>query len=377
MIPGLAFWRRPGFVLMIGAFSAALLAPSAGRAQQVWTGGAPIANPMPGTDLNGRLEAMERELRRLGAEAARGPESRPELESAFNRLSREFEAFRADQRRFQADVDRRLRDLEARPGAPRPPTGPTSLGGVVQSQSPSLVPPTPPVMDAPGAFGLDTRSPAFPQIGLAPTPGLSAPILRDEPPSMPLMGFDGLEVTSGPGVRLPGPAPSLRTPTVVVDSAPDLGDLSMAMAPPRVGPAPTAPIAAAIAPGASPQGDYDAALRLLETGGADQALEIFGRIAANAPNDPVAGSAQYWIGDIHFRKAEYDLAARAFLDSFRRWPEGPKGAESLLRLGMTLAATGKRTEACAAFAQVQSRYPGAAPDVLGRARIETQRNQCS
>lgn len=363
MIPGLAFWRRPGFVLMIGVLSAALAPSAALRAQQIWTG-APSVAPMPvAGDLNARFDSIERELRRLGGEQP----PRPELDAAMNRLVRELEALRADQRRFQSDVDRRLRELEARSGV-RPmglgqPQLTPSLGEPVR-----IDPPTAP-------FVTETRPPAFPQVGFAAPPGLSAPTLRDEAPAMPA-GFDGLEVSSGPGVRLPSAAPpSLRAPSIVMDAAPDLGDMEMALAPPRLGPAPTAP--RPMPTGASPQSDYDAALRLLETGATDQALDIFLRIAANAPNDPVVGSAQYWIGDIHFRKAEYDLAARAFLDSFRRWPEGPKGPESLLRLGMTLAATNKRTEACAAFAQVTARYPGAAPDVLGRARIESQRHQCS
>ncbi|WP_018633044.1 tetratricopeptide repeat protein [Neomegalonema perideroedes] len=367
MIPGLASRRRPGLILMIGAFTAALFSPPAPRAQQVWTGAPPVANPMPVSgDLNARLEGMERELRRLGGEI-----SRPELDNAVTRLARDLEALRADHRRFQADVDRRLRDLEARAGAPR----------AVSASQPEPIRPEPIRIDPPSASGfvVETRPPSPPQIGLAPAPpiGFGAPVLRDEPPAMPVMGLEGIEV-SAPGVRMPvAPPPSLRVPTMVVDAAPDLGDMDIVMSPPRpsLQPAPLRPAAAPA--GASPQSDYDAALRLLETGGADQALELFGRIVGAAPNDPVAGSAQYWIGDIHFRKAEYDLAARAFLDSFRRWPEGPKGPESLLRLGMTLAATGKHAEACAAFAQVSARYPGAAPDVLGRARIETQRNQCS
>ncbi|MDD2869379.1 tetratricopeptide repeat protein [Neomegalonema sp.] len=369
MIPGLASRRRPGLILMIGVLSAALFSPSASRAQQVWTGAPPVANPIPAAaDLNLRLEAMDRELRRLGGEI-----SRPELDNAVTRLARDLEALRADQRRFQADVDRRLRDLEARSGAPRPGLSGATLSG-------PMIQPDPVRIDPPGASGfvVETRPPAPPQVGLAMAPvGLGAPVLRDEPPSMPIMGLEGIEV-SAPGLRMPAAAPpSLRVPTMVVDAAPDLGDMDIGVSAPRPSLQPAPLRAAAVPAGASPQSDYDAALRLLETGGADQALDLFGRIVGAAPNDPVAGSAQYWIGDIHFRKAEYDLAARAFLDSFRRWPEGPKGPESLLRLGMTLAATGKHAEACAAFAQVSARYPGAAPDVLGRARIETQRNQCS
>lgn len=363
MTPGLASLRRSGFVLMLGVLSAAVFAPSGLQAQQVWTGAPPMAGPLPiANDFGARLEAMERELRRLGAEGAR-----PGVDEAVNRLGRELEAMRTDQHRFQADVDRRLRELEARSGAPRPI-------GLAPPQFPAAEPirVDPP---APAPFALETRAPSFPQVGqIAPPGALGAPVLRDETPSMPVMGFEGIEVSAGPGVRMPGPAPSLRAPSVMIDAAPDLGDMEFAMSPPRLSAPPTAPRAPAML--SSPQADYDSALRLLETGSADQALEIFGRIVANAPNDPVAGSAQYWIGDIHFRKSEYDLAARAFLESFRRWPEGAKGPESLLRLGMTLAATGKRAEACAAFGQVQARYPGAAPDVLGRARIEGQRNQC-
>ena len=121
---------------------------------------------------------------------------------------------------------------------------------------------------------------------------------------------------------------------------------------------------------------YDEGVRLLNVGQFDQAGAQFESLIETYPQDPKAGQAQFWLGDMHFKLGRYEQAASAFLDSFRNWPEGPKAPDSLLKLGMTLANIGKTEEACLSFRQVPARYPGASPSLLRRADIESQRYQC-
>ena len=121
---------------------------------------------------------------------------------------------------------------------------------------------------------------------------------------------------------------------------------------------------------------YDEGLRLLNIGSFDQAGAQFEDLIATYPEDPKAGQAQFWLGDMHFKLGRFEQAASAFLDSFRKWPTGPKAPDSLLKLGMTLANIGKTEEACLSFRQVSARYPGAPPTLLRRADIEGQRHRC-
>ena len=126
----------------------------------------------------------------------------------------------------------------------------------------------------------------------------------------------------------------------------------------------------------SPDVIYDEGLRLLNIGSFDQAGAQFEDLIATYPEDPKAGQAQFWLGDMHFKLGRFEQAAAAFLDSFRKWPAGSKAPDSLLKLGMTLANIGKTEEACLSFRQVSARYPGASPTLLRRADIEGQRNRC-
>ena len=121
---------------------------------------------------------------------------------------------------------------------------------------------------------------------------------------------------------------------------------------------------------------YDAGIRLLNIGSFDEAGAQFEDLIATYPQDPKAGQAQFWLGDMHFKLGRFEQAASAFLDSFRNWPEGAKAPDSLLKLGMTLANIGKTEEACLSFKQVAARYPGASPSLLRRADIESQRYRC-
>ncbi len=126
----------------------------------------------------------------------------------------------------------------------------------------------------------------------------------------------------------------------------------------------------------SPDVLYDEGIRLLNVGSFDRAGAQFEDLIATYPEDPKAGQAQFWLGDMHFKLGRFEQAATAFLDSFRKWPAGPKAPDSLLKLGMTLANIGKTEEACLSFKQVPARYPGASSTLLRRADIESQRHRC-
>jgi len=73
---------------------------------------------------------------------------------------------------------------------------------------------------------------------------------------------------------------------------------------------------------------YDEGIRLLNVGSFDRAGAQFEDLIATYPEDPKAGQAQFWLGDMHFKLGRFEQAATAFLDSFRKWPAGPKAPDS-------------------------------------------------
>lgn len=129
--------------------------------------------------------------------------------------------------------------------------------------------------------------------------------------------------------------------------------------------------------GGGDAGLYQSALQNLRSGAFEDAEREFQAFIDGAPGDPRVGEAVFWLGETHYVRGEYQEAARAFLSGFRDHRDGPKAADSLLKLGMSLAQLNQRAEACQTFAQVPVLYPDAASSVLRRATVEAQRAGCS
>lgn len=95
------------------------------------------------------------------------------------------------------------------------------------------------------------------------------------------------------------------------------------------------------------------------------------------PSDGLAPDAQYWLGESMFQRQRYRDAAEAFLKVTTSYGNQPaKGAESLLRLGQSLAALNEREAACAAFGEVTRKYPKASASVRQGVDREQKRVKC-
>ena len=68
--------------------------------------------------------------------------------------------------------------------------------------------------------------------------------------------------------------------------------------------------------------------------------------SAPIPNDPLAGNAQYWIGETYYVRGQYKNAADAFLKGYKKYKSSEKAPDTLLRLGMALAELGQKDAAC-------------------------------
>jgi tol-pal system protein YbgF len=136
---------------------------------------------------------------------------------------------------------------------------------------------------------------------------------------------------------------------------------------------PAAPGAAApgSAPGAQPQAGaaagppagmtaektYTDARRDLQTGNTDLALQEFQQYLTYFPNTELAASAQYYIGEILFRRSDYTNAIPAFDAVLERYPENPKTADAHFMKGMALLKAGQRSRAVQEFRTLVANYP--------------------
>ena len=128
--------------------------------------------------------------------------------------------------------------------------------------------------------------------------------------------------------------------------------------------------------GSTPQEQYNYAFGLLRQANypaAEQSLRAF---VQQHPNDPLAGNAQYWLGETYYVRQDYTNAAAVFAEGYQKYPKGGKAADNLLKLGMALGQLGQKADACRAFARLDRDFPGAPGNVKERAADEKKRLAC-
>lgn len=84
------------------------------------------------------------------------------------------------------------------------------------------------------------------------------------------------------------------------------------------------------------------------------------------PDDARIPDARYWLGESLFGQERYKEAAEVFLAASKAHPKAKKAPDMLLKLGVSLAALNQRDVACATFAEIGKRYPGASDALKGR-----------
>ncbi|HZS82315.1 MAG TPA: tol-pal system protein YbgF [Stellaceae bacterium] len=129
-------------------------------------------------------------------------------------------------------------------------------------------------------------------------------------------------------------------------------------------------------PTGTPQEQYNYAFGLLRQAdypAAEQALRSF---VQRYPNDPLAGNAQYWLGETYYVRKDYTNAAQSFAEGYKRYPKSGKAADNLLKLGMSLGNLGQKKEACLTFGQLGKDFPNASANIKERASQEKQHLGC-
>lgn len=147
-------------------------------------------------------------------------------------------------------------------------------------------------------------------------------------------------------------------------------------APAAAGKAPAATTASANAPAATPNDQYEAAFALLRRAdypGAEQALRAF---VTQHPKDPLAGNAQYWLGETFYVRKNWKDAAIAFAEGYQKYPKSSKAPDDLLKLAMSLGNMGQKANACTALGRLDHDFPQMPANVRGPATAEKHHLGC-
>ncbi len=135
--------------------------------------------------------------------------------------------------------------------------------------------------------------------------------------------------------------------------------------------------AAVVLPGDTPQQQYDYATGLVQRGAYAEAEIALKSFVVEHPKDPLAGNAQYWLGETYYVRSDFKNAAVAFAEGYQKYPKSSKAADNLLKLGMSLGQTGRNPDACTAFRQLDKQFPDASQAIRDRAARQKQRYKCN
>ncbi|VTZ25460.1 Cell division coordinator CpoB [Methylocella tundrae] len=281
-------------------------------------------------------------------------------------------------KKFQEDVDFRFQD-SGRPGAAAPSAAkPQKRSDAIDN-----------LIDAGDQPGEPPSSATPPSV----TPGSARPSRRGD-------AFDPSNDPNAPGAPRtlgsapPSPAARVRTSAVPDEASPDAPlDLSGAKwraapadAPPSGSPATANPPVAAlttpnsVAPGAAPinpvKEEFDVAYGYLRQKEYESAEKSFAAFIQKNPRSRMTADATYYLGESFFQRNRPREAAEQYLKMSTQYATSPRAPEAMLRLGQSLNALGAKEQACATFAEIGRKYPGASAAVKAGADREAKRAQC-
>jgi tol-pal system protein YbgF len=284
-----------------------------------------------------------------------------QMSGQIEQLQFENRTLKEQVRKFQEDVEFRFQ--ESRGGSRAAPSPAPAPGGVApprapqpQRRSDAFEPDQAP--DAPGApRPLGTTTPSAPMASAPSQAGAPMPL-----PGGALSGIGDL-IEEDDGEAGPGPLDLGRTARAPVVQPPP-------PAATRSGPS------VAAAGSADPRIDYETAYAFLQQKQFEQAEMGFRRFLQSHPRDKLVPDATFWLGESYLQRNRFREAAEQFLNLSTDHPNAPRGPEALLKLGVSLQGLGARDRACAVFAELDRKYPQAAPAVRQSAEREQKRAKC-
>jgi tol-pal system protein YbgF len=205
----------------------------------------------------------------------------------------------------------------------------------------------------------------------------------------------GAAAEEAPAAEEPTSEPATESETIPLQPAPPIPPPATATPPPlnlppgaasqpsaRVIPsAPTPAPATQPTPGQSlgtpltpeEQSAYKTAIDTLREGRYEEATNQLQGFLARYPSSPLAGDAQYWLGESYYVLREFERARQAFLSLGIDHPDNKHLADAMLRLAYIYDDSGDKTKAREVLQKLMETYPDSRAAGLARQRLQTLR----
>lgn len=121
--------------------------------------------------------------------------------------------------------------------------------------------------------------------------------------------------------------------------------------------------------GGSPEQLYNAALAAYRSRELGQAVLDFTDLIARFPKHPLAGNAQFWIGEAYYAQRDYRQALSEYQKVVEQFPKGNKAPDSLLKIGLSYRALREPGRAHEAWERVVQEFPGSESAKRARALL--------
>jgi tol-pal system protein YbgF len=120
---------------------------------------------------------------------------------------------------------------------------------------------------------------------------------------------------------------------------------------------------------AAEQAAYTQAFDALKASNYPAAVSGFSSFLSAYPSSPLAENAQYWLGEAHYAKGEYEQAATAFRVVGERWPTSRKAPDALLKLGYSQIELKQVGQARVTLSDVTRKFPDSDASRLATERL--------
>ena len=121
---------------------------------------------------------------------------------------------------------------------------------------------------------------------------------------------------------------------------------------------------------------YQEGLDAINAGKNEEATDRFISFLTKFPEHKLASNAQYWLGESYYGRKDYAKAAVAFAKGYEKYKDGNKGADNILKLGLSMQMLGKKEEACTAFVNLPKEFPNASQNLKDRANKAAEELAC-
>jgi len=117
------------------------------------------------------------------------------------------------------------------------------------------------------------------------------------------------------------------------------------------------------------QDTYQGALRDYNAAHYDVASSEFGDVLTYYPNDPLAGNAQFYLGEIAYRQQKYKDAVKAYNAVLENFSGSPKAPAAQLRKGLALLQLNQRDSGVHELRSLIQRYPQTPEALQARSKL--------